>query len=103
MLYVDYKSQEALLVAWYEQAKTESAASLMQGDDPDARFAAAFGACGGTGSNTLTPAHRWSLSGNTTKLPTDAGIDSAMAGIICRDGTRTRIRAVIAEAARTLA
>ena len=51
-LYVHYKSQEELLVALYERAKTETAACLMHGDDPDARFAAAFGACGCTGSNT---------------------------------------------------
>ena len=51
-LYVHYKSQEELLVALCERAKTETAAGLMQGDDPDARLAAAFGACGCTGSNT---------------------------------------------------
>lgn len=33
-LYVYFKSKEELLVALYEQAKTETAASLMQGDDP---------------------------------------------------------------------
>ena len=51
----------------------------------------------------LTPAYRWSLSSSTTKLPTDAEIDSAMAGNICRYGTCARIRAVIGEAAGTLA
>jgi AcrR family transcriptional regulator len=33
-LYVYFKSKEELMVALYEQAKTETAASLMQGDDP---------------------------------------------------------------------
>lgn len=35
-LYVYFKSKEELLVALYEQAKTESAVTLMQGDDPRA-------------------------------------------------------------------
>ena len=37
------------------------------------------------------------------KLPTDAEIDSAMAGNICRCGTYARIRAAIGDAAKTLA
>jgi len=37
------------------------------------------------------------------KLPSDAAIDSAMAGNICRCGTYARIRAAIADAAKTLA
>ena len=37
------------------------------------------------------------------KLPSEAEIDSAMAGNICRCGTYARIRAAIADAARTLA
>ena len=37
------------------------------------------------------------------KRPTDAEIDSAMAGNICRCGTYARIRAAIADAAQTLA
>jgi isoquinoline 1-oxidoreductase alpha subunit len=37
------------------------------------------------------------------KRPTDAEIDSAMAGNICRCGTYARIRAAIADAAKTLA
>ena len=37
------------------------------------------------------------------KLPTVAEIDSAMAGNICRCGTYARIRAAVADAARTLA
>ncbi len=41
-LYVYYKSKEELLVALYEQAKTETAASLMQGDDPGAPFRSRF-------------------------------------------------------------
>ncbi len=36
------------------------------------------------------------------KLPTDADIDAAMAGNICRCGTYSRIRAAIHDAARTL-
>jgi len=37
------------------------------------------------------------------KLPTDAEIDAAMAGNICRCGTYARIRAAIADAAKSLA
>ncbi|HMN82588.1 MAG TPA: (2Fe-2S)-binding protein [Burkholderiaceae bacterium] len=37
------------------------------------------------------------------KRPTDAEIDAAMAGNICRCGTYARIRAAVAEAARALA
>lgn len=41
-LYVYFKSKEDLLVALYEQAKTETAASLMQGDDPALPFRSRF-------------------------------------------------------------
>ena len=41
-LYVYFKSKEELLVALYEQAKTETAATLMQGDDPGAPFRSRF-------------------------------------------------------------
>jgi isoquinoline 1-oxidoreductase alpha subunit len=41
------------------------------------------------------------LAGN--KKPSDADIDAAMAGNICRCGTYTRIRAAIHDAARALA
>ena len=41
-LYVYFKSKEELLVALYEQAKTETAASLMHGDDPAAPFRSRF-------------------------------------------------------------
>jgi len=41
-LYVYFKSKEDLLVALYEQAKTETAASLMHGDDPNAPFRSRF-------------------------------------------------------------
>jgi isoquinoline 1-oxidoreductase alpha subunit len=37
------------------------------------------------------------------KLPTAAEIDAAMAGNICRCGTYARIRAAVADAARTIA
>ncbi len=37
------------------------------------------------------------------KRPTDAEIDSAMAGNICRCGTYARIRAAVADAAKSLA
>jgi len=37
------------------------------------------------------------------KLPTEAEIDSAMAGNICRCGTYARIRAAVADAAKSLA
>ena len=37
------------------------------------------------------------------KKPTDADIDSAMAGNVCRCATYVRIRAAIHEAARSLA
>jgi isoquinoline 1-oxidoreductase alpha subunit len=38
-----------------------------------------------------------------TKKPTDADIDAAMAGNLCRCGTYVRIRAAIQEAAKSLA
>ena len=41
-LYVYFKSKDELLVALYEQAKTETAASLMHGDDPSAPFRGRF-------------------------------------------------------------
>jgi len=41
-LYVYFKSKEELMVALYERAKTETAASLMQGDDPGAPFRTRF-------------------------------------------------------------
>ncbi|HSW06507.1 TetR/AcrR family transcriptional regulator [Aquabacterium sp.] len=41
-LYVYFKSKEELLVALYEQAKTETAAMLLQGDDPQAPFRSRF-------------------------------------------------------------
>jgi len=41
-LYVYFKSKEELLVALYEQAKTQTAASLMQGDDPTTPFRGRF-------------------------------------------------------------
>ena len=41
-LYVYFKSKEELLVALYEQAKTETAASLMHGDDPIVPFRSRF-------------------------------------------------------------
>jgi AcrR family transcriptional regulator len=41
-LYVYFKSKEELLGGLYEQAKTETAASLMQGDDPAAPFRSRF-------------------------------------------------------------
>lgn len=39
----------------------------------------------------------------TTKMPTDADIDIAMSGNICRCGTYQRIRAAIKDAAKALA
>jgi isoquinoline 1-oxidoreductase subunit alpha len=39
----------------------------------------------------------------TNKTPSDADIDAAMAGNVCRCGTYTRIRAAIKDAARALA
>lgn len=41
-LYVYFKSKEELLVALYERAKTQTAASLMQGDEPGAPFRSRF-------------------------------------------------------------
>ena len=41
-LYVYFKSKEELLTALYEQAKTETAATLMQGDDQAAPFRSRF-------------------------------------------------------------
>jgi isoquinoline 1-oxidoreductase subunit alpha len=39
----------------------------------------------------------------TNRRPTDADIDAAMAGILCRCGTYQRVRAAIKDAAKTLA
>lgn len=41
-LYVYFKSKEELLVSLYEQAKTQTAASLMHGDDPAAPYRSRF-------------------------------------------------------------
>ncbi|MES2715938.1 MAG: TetR/AcrR family transcriptional regulator [Pseudomonadota bacterium] len=41
-LYVYFKSKDELLTALYEQAKTETAATLMQGDEPGAPFRSRF-------------------------------------------------------------
>ena len=41
-LYVYFKSKEELMVALYEQAKTQTAATLMRGDDPTAPFRSRF-------------------------------------------------------------
>jgi AcrR family transcriptional regulator len=41
-LYVYFKSKEDLMVALYEQAKAETAASLMHGDDPSLPFRGRF-------------------------------------------------------------
>lgn len=41
-LYVYFKSKEELLTALYEQAKTETAATLMQGDNPQDPFKRRF-------------------------------------------------------------
>ena len=41
-LYVYFKSKDELLTALYEQAKTETTASLMQGDDPAAPMRSRF-------------------------------------------------------------
>jgi len=41
-LYVYFKSKEELMVALYEQAKTQTTATLMQGDDPAAPFRSRF-------------------------------------------------------------
>jgi isoquinoline 1-oxidoreductase alpha subunit len=38
----------------------------------------------------------------TNRKPTDADIDAAMAGILCRCGTYQRVRAAIKDAAKTL-
>ncbi len=40
---------------------------------------------------------------NANKTPTDAEIDAAMAGNVCRCGTYQRVRAAIKDAAKTLA
>ena len=41
-LYVYFKSKDELMAALYEQAKTATAARLMQGDDPTAPFRSRF-------------------------------------------------------------
>jgi isoquinoline 1-oxidoreductase alpha subunit len=38
----------------------------------------------------------------TNRRPTDADIDAAMAGILCRCGTYQRVRAAIKDAAKSL-
>ena len=56
--------------------------------------------CGYCQSGQIMSATAW-LKG--TKKPSDADIDAAMAGNVCRCGTYVRIRAAIHDAAKTLA
>ena len=59
--------------------------------------------CGYCQSGQIMSATAFLKSLPRGKQPTAAEIDSAMAGNICRCGTYARIRAAVAEAARTLA
>ena len=59
--------------------------------------------CGYCQSGQMMSATAFLKSLPKGKLPTEAEIDAAMAGNICRCGTYARIRAAVAEAARTLA
>jgi isoquinoline 1-oxidoreductase subunit alpha len=59
--------------------------------------------CGYCQSGQIMSATAFLKAVSPGKLPSDAAIDSAMAGNICRCGTYARIRAAIADAAKTLA
>jgi isoquinoline 1-oxidoreductase alpha subunit len=59
--------------------------------------------CGYCQSGQIMSATAFLKSRPRGKQPTAAEIDSAMAGNICRCGTYARIRAAVADAARTLA
>ncbi len=59
--------------------------------------------CGYCQSGQIMSATAFLKSLPRGKQPTAAEIDSAMAGNICRCGTYARIRAAVADAARTLA
>ena len=59
--------------------------------------------CGYCQSGQIMSATAFLKSLPKGKKPTEAEIDAAMAGNICRCGTYARIRAAVAEAARTLA
>src|SRR5436190_729625 len=59
--------------------------------------------CGYCQSGQIMSATAFLKSVPHGKVPTEAEIDSAMAGNICRCGTYARIRAAITDAARALA
>ena len=59
--------------------------------------------CGYCQSGQIMSATAFLKSATRSKQPTDAEIDSAMAGNICRCGTYARIRAAISDAAKSLA
>jgi len=59
--------------------------------------------CGYCQSGQIMSATAFLKSVPQGKLPTDAEIDAAMAGNICRCGTYARIRAAIGDAAKSLA
>jgi isoquinoline 1-oxidoreductase alpha subunit len=59
--------------------------------------------CGYCQSGQIMSATAFLKSAPRGKLPTEAEIDAAMAGNICRCGTYARIRAAIADAAKALA
>ncbi|MBL8276029.1 MAG: (2Fe-2S)-binding protein [Pelomonas sp.] len=59
--------------------------------------------CGYCQSGQIMSATAFLKSLPKGKRPTDADIDAAMAGNICRCGTYARIRAAVADAARALA
>ena len=59
--------------------------------------------CGYCQSGQIMSATAFLKTVTPGKLPSGAEIDSAMAGNICRCGTYARIRAAVADAAKTLA
>ena len=59
--------------------------------------------CGYCQSGQIMSAIAFLKSRPKGKLPSDAEIDAVMAGNLCRCGSYARIRAAVAEAARTLA
>jgi isoquinoline 1-oxidoreductase alpha subunit len=59
--------------------------------------------CGYCQSGQIMSATAFLKSRPRGKAPTEAEIDAAMAGNICRCGTYARIRAAVADAAKTLA
>jgi isoquinoline 1-oxidoreductase alpha subunit len=92
-----------------EGKKITTIESMTSGSDPvGAAVHAAWvkhdvAQCGYCQSGQIMSATAFLTSQPKGKQPTPAEIDSAMAGNICRCGTYARIRAAVADAAKTLA